>query len=99
MLTRLLTLSIAFLALVGPAAAAEYVPNEVIVRYERGTAHDAKQAAERSAGVRATQGLPGGARQLAIRDGGSVQATVEELRRSPDVAYAVPNHIAKAAQF
>jgi serine protease len=97
--TRLLTLSIALLALASPAAAAEYVPGEVIVRYERDTGLAAKKSVERSAGVKAEQGLAGGARQLAIEDGDSVQETLSELRHAPNVRYAVPNHIARAAQF
>jgi serine protease len=105
--TRLLTLSIAVLALASPAGAAEagqapaaeYVRGEVIVRYERGTEVAAKQAVERAAGVRTQEGLPGGARQLAIEDGDSVHRTLTELRANPKVRYAVPNHIARAAQF
>jgi serine protease len=97
--TRLLILSIAFLALASPAAAADYVPNEVIVRYEQGTPTAAKKAVEHGAGVETEQGLAGGARQLAIRDGGSVRETLAELRRDPQVRYAVANHIARASQF
>jgi serine protease len=99
MLTRLLTLTIASLALASPAAAAEYVPNQVIVRYEPGTPTTTKKAVEHDAGVETRQGLAGGARQVAIRDGDSVPTTLAELRRKPEVRYAVPNHIARASQF
>jgi serine protease len=71
------------------AAAAEYVPGEVIVRYERGA------AAAGGAGER----LPGGAHKVAIRDGESVPETVRDLRERRDVAYAVPNYIAQASAF
>ncbi|MGH2746292.1 MAG: S8 family serine peptidase [Thermoleophilaceae bacterium] len=68
----------AVLALLSPAAsaaAADYVPGEVVVKYDGGSA-----------------------RVHQIRDGDSVQETIAELRDDPDVEYAVPNHIARAAQ-
>jgi serine protease len=100
--TRLLLLPIAalvLLALAGPAAAAEYVPGEVIVRYEDGTSASVESALERATGTKPEQTLPGGSEQLEIEDGESVPETLSELRRDPNVAYAVPNHIARAAQF
>jgi serine protease len=59
-----------------PAVAADYVPGEVVVKYEGG---------ERAQVHR-------------IRDGDSVRRTIAELRDDPGVKYAVPNHIARAAQ-
>jgi serine protease len=97
--TRLFTLSIAFLALASPAAAAEYVPDEVIVRYERGTSTTARTAVEQAAGLREKDALAGGVQHLHIADGESVRSTIAELRRDPHVHYAVPNHIARASQF
>jgi serine protease len=69
----------ALLALLTPAAsaaAADYVPGEVVVKREDGSA-----------------------RVHQIRDGNSVRETIAELRDDPGVEYAVPNHIARAAQF
>jgi serine protease len=43
--------------------------------------------------------MVGGSRRLAIEDGESVRETVAELRRDPDVAYAVPNYVARLAAF
>src|SRR5688500_1475215 len=71
------------------AAAAEYVPGEVIARYEGGAA-TAGGAGER---------LPGGAHKVTIRDGESVPETVRDLRERGDVAYAVPNDVAHASAF
>jgi serine protease len=71
------------------AVAAEYVPGEVIVRYE------GRAAATGGAGER----LPGGAHKFAIHDGDSVPETVRELRERRDVAYAVPNYVAHASAF
>jgi serine protease len=68
---------LALLSLAGPAAAADYVPGEVVVKYDDG----------------------GSAKVQEIADGDSVRETIAELRDDPDVAYAVPNHIARAAQF
>jgi serine protease len=41
--------------------------------------------------------LPGGSTQLDIADGDSVRKTISELDDDPNVAYAVPNFIARAA--
>jgi serine protease len=68
---------LALLSLAGPAAAADYVPDEVVVKYDDG----------------------GGAKVHRIADGDSVRDTIAELETNPDVEYAVPNHIARAAQF
>ena len=68
---------LALLSLAGPAAAADYVPGEVVVKYQDG----------------------GGAQVRQIADGDSVPETIEELEADPDVEYAVPNHIARAAQW
>jgi serine protease len=100
--TRLLLLPIAVLALApsaGTAVAADYVPGEVIVRYQDGTTDAVQTALERTTGTDAQQSLPGGSEQLEIRDGDSVPETLEELRRDPNVAYAVPNHVARASQL
>jgi serine protease len=68
---------IALLAAAAPAAAGDYVPGEVVVKYDdssRATVHR-------------------------IEDGDSVRETIAELRNEAEVDYAVPNHIARAAQF
>jgi serine protease len=41
----------------------------------------------------------GGATLIKVRDGESVRETVSELRRDPNVDYAVPNYIARASGF
>jgi serine protease len=75
---RLLLLVIAaVLVLAAPAAAAEYRPGEVIVKYEDGTRGVLKQT----------------------DDGNSVHEEIAELHRDPDVVYAVPNYVARAAQM
>ncbi|MGH2762682.1 MAG: S8 family serine peptidase [Thermoleophilaceae bacterium] len=76
-LTLILSLAaMALLPLAAPAGAADYVPGEVVVKYE-----------DQSAEVQP------------IEDGDSVRETIAELRDDPGVKYAVPNHIARAAQF
>jgi serine protease len=86
-------------ALVAPAAstAAEYVPNEVIVKYRDGTTGTLKSTVQRTTGVDSERPLPGGATQVGIEDGDSVAETVHELRDDPNVAYAVPNYVARAS--
>jgi serine protease len=89
---------LALLALPWTAEAAEYVPGGVIVGYKDGTTATVQSKVESTTGTDAKQLLPGGSEQLQIEDGQSVKATVEELRADPNVAYAAPNHIARAAQ-
>jgi serine protease len=100
--TRRLSLLLALLALpafAAPAAAADYVPGEVIVKYRDGTPAKVEASIEEQAGTETEAVLPGGSEQLQIDDGETVEETVEELREEPDVAYAVPNVVAHAAQF
>jgi serine protease len=99
---RLLTtgiLALALAALPAGAAASEYVPREVIVRYEDGTSAKLESTVEQVTGTTSEQALPGGSERLAIEDGDSVRRTIAELRSDPRVAYAVPNWKARAAQF
>jgi serine protease len=79
------------------ARAADYVPDEVIVRYEQGTGGGVAASVAAEAGTEPVQALPGGSEQLAIDDGESVRDTLAELRADPNVDYAVPNWRAHAA--
>jgi serine protease len=78
------------------AAAAPYVPGEVVVRYVRGAD---RAAVERAAGVAEARTIGPRTRVLRIRDGASVAATVRELRARPEVASAAPNTTARIAGF
>ena len=78
------------------AAAAPYVPGEVVVRYERGADH---AAVERAAGVTQARTVAPRTRVLRISDGESVATTVRELRARADVATAAPNATARIAGF
>jgi serine protease len=91
----------AVVALTVPAAAAEaaVVPGKVIVRYHGGATHAERVAVLERTGTASDDRLPGGARELDIRDGASVGQTVDELRRHPSVAYAVPDYTVHAAGF
>ena len=92
-------LALLLLALPAAAVASDYVPGEVIVKYEDGTSATSEAAAENAAGTASEQSLPDGSQQLAIEDRQSVSQTVAELRDDPGVAYAVPNWKASAASF
>jgi serine protease len=85
------------LAFPAGARAADYVPDEVIVRYEEGTGGGVAAQVAAEAGTEAVQALPGGSEQLQIDDGDSVRETIAELRTDPNVVYAVPNWRAHAA--
>jgi serine protease len=93
------------LAMPGPAAAqaarrdGTYLPGEVIVRYHAGTTSAAQARLEAATGTHTLAALPGGSKRLEVHDGQSVTETVSELRRDPNVAYAVPNFTARASAF
>jgi serine protease len=94
-----LLLAAAMLLLIVPAGAraADYVPDEVIVHYERGTGGGVAAQVAAEAGTEPVRALPGGSEQLQIDDGDSVRETIAELKADPNVAYAVPNWRARAA--
>jgi serine protease len=79
------------------ARAADYVPDEVIVRYAEGTGGGVAAQVADEAGTEAVAGLPGRSEQLQIEDGDSVRETIAELESDPNVVYAVPNWHAHAA--
>jgi serine protease len=93
-----LTAALAAIALAVPslAMAGDYVPGQVIVKYKDGTSATVQDKVEASTGTEGKHGVPGGSDQLAIEDGASVRQTVSELKKNPNVAYAVPNYIAHA---
>jgi serine protease len=93
----LIALALGALALPASAAASDYVPGEVIVRYEDGTTASVATSAQEDTGTVAEQSLPGGSEQLAIEDGESVSETIAELEDDPNIEYAVPNWRAYAA--
>jgi len=91
--------ALAILILPASAGAADYVPGEVIVHYENGTSAQAVDSVENQAGTEAEQAIPGGSQQVEITDGDSVRQTIDQLEANPNVAYAVPNWRAHAAQY
>ena len=76
-----------------------FVPGEVIVRYRPGTAPAAEARGVAASAARVVRRLPGGARRLRVAGRSSVAEALARLRRNPDVAYAVPNYIARASGF
>ena len=88
----------ALLAVPSAAAAADYVPGEVVVRYHA-SAEGKQKAVQRQAGVGRARTFAPRTQVLKIRDGESVADTVRELRARPEVATAVPNQIARLARF
>jgi serine protease len=90
-------LALAFLAAPSGAAAADYVPGRLIVKYREGTPRTDQSVVQRTVGVQAERTLPGGSKQMQVQDGESVGQTAAELRAKPDVAYAVPDYIAHAS--
>src|SRR5688500_13460162 len=99
--TLLVIAALAAIALATPtqAGASGYVPGEVIVKYKDGTSAKVQDKVEAAAGTEAERAVPGGSEQLAIEDGASVKQTVAELKKDPNVDYAVPNYRAHASNF
>src|SRR3954451_9651224 len=78
-------LALVLLAAPAGAAAAAYVPGQVLVKYKDGT----------TAAAHAANTIPGGSTEVHITDGKSVKQKLAELRRDPNVAYAVPTYEAQ----
>src|SRR4051794_29782726 len=95
----LLLAPLALVLFVAPAgaAAAAYVPGQVLVKYKDGTTGGAQAATEADSATQAAGAIPGGSTELKITDGKSVKQKLTELRKDPDVAYAVPNYEAHIA--
>src|SRR5436190_2201251 len=95
----LLPAAVALIALAAPAgaAAADYVPGRVLVKYRGGTSPSERAQVENQTGTDQRQALPGGSQKLAIENGSSVGQALARLRRDPNVAYAVPDYVAHAA--
>jgi serine protease len=93
-------LAAASLAAAAPAtaqAAAPYRSDEVVVHYTPGTTTAQAHATERAAGTGAAEIAAPATRVVHIRDGQSVRQTIAELNAHHNVAYAVPNYVARAA--
>jgi serine protease len=78
-------------------AGVDYVPGEVLVRYEAGADRGVRAAAQRAGGAWRPRAFAPRARVLKVRGGASVEATARALRRRPGVASATPNWIARAS--
>jgi serine protease len=100
-MTRLFPAIALLIALAAPAAAParDYVPGEVVVRYEDGTTRAERAATQAATGTGTQDVTAPQSRVLDVKDGDSVGETVKELRERPDVAYAAPNMIAHTAGF
>jgi serine protease len=76
------------------SARAPYVPGEVVVGYRPTSSATIAHAAATTMGMRATDPVGTGAQVLHLPAGVSVSSAVASLRRTPGVAYAVPNYLA-----
>src|SRR5690349_6908100 len=97
----ILTAAAAACALTGPAAVADaaVAPGKVIVRYRSDATHAERVLVQRRTETSTLGLLPGGTRELRIRGGSDLHATLAKLRRHSSVAYAVPDYVAHAADF
>ena len=87
------------LALPAAAGAADYVPGEVVVRYERSADRSARAEVQRDTGVGGPEVFAPRTRVMKVRDGETVAETLSELRARPEVATAAPNPIARVSAF
>jgi serine protease len=101
-LTRMAAAAAAFVALLGAgagvASAADYIPGEVVVGYTAPPSPSLRTDVARRMGVRAVAPSPTSAEQVVqLAPGASVSQAIEQARREPGVAYAVPDYIAHVA--
>jgi serine protease len=80
-----------------PTPSAAYVPGEVLVGYGPTASATAQRAVNVTMGLRSAGAVASGQQLLHLPAGESVQAAVARLRRTPGVAYAVPNFLAHTA--
>lgn len=81
-----------------PAAAADYVPGQVVVGYTAGAAAKVSRNLATRMGVRQAAPAPSSGEQVVtVPHGVTVEQEASRLRAQPGVAYAVPNYIAHAA--
>jgi thermitase len=95
---RVVLAAVAALLVLAPSASAdaEYVPNQVIVKYADGASAAARAAAEKAAGVTGKVGTVAVNGASVLRVAGDAKAAATALDRLPAVAYAEPNLILKA---
>ena len=75
------------------------VAGEVVVRYRKGIGSAARAAVQQAVGVGDPRAFAPHTRELQIRDGATVAATVRELRSRSEVATAAPNAIAHLSGY
>ena len=95
MLRATLLAGVAALVWAASASAADYVPGQLIVKYNSGVAPSKRASLEKSVGSgKLVNSVRGGARVIAVS--GSVTRAAAALNRSASVAYAEPNYILHA---
>jgi hypothetical protein len=95
MLRASLLACVLVLVMAATAAAADFVPGRVIVKYNAGTSATRIAALERAAGLTAlNRTILGGARVVTVAE--SVKEAVTQLNRSAAVQYAEPDYILRA---
>jgi serine protease len=87
----------AFLILASSAAASDYVPGKVIVKYKHGATRVVRAHAQRSTHTAFAARLPAGSHVLRVTGDRSVPATSAALKKNRNVEYAVPDYIAHAS--
>jgi thermitase len=95
MLRAALLTGVLALVFAASASAADYVPGQLIVKYNSGVASSKRASLEQSVGSgKLLDSVRGGARVIAVT--GSVTKAAAALNKSPSVAYAEPNYILHA---
>jgi len=79
------------------AHAAEYVPGEVVIKYRDGASAAERGDVLEDSDTVVQERLAGASRELQIQDADTVPEKVAELRKEPDVEYAVPNYVARTS--
>jgi thermitase len=88
-----------FAGLTGTGHAADYVPGEVIVKYEDGASKSQRVGLRKRIGVTETVGRVTGVGARVVRVSGDPAVVADRLNRSRFVEYAEPNLILRATWF
>jgi serine protease len=79
------------------AARAPHDARKIVVRYRAGTSREERADAQRTAGAGTPRAIAPHTRTLRLRAGQTVAGALARLRTRSDVAYAVPDYLAKAS--
>jgi serine protease len=82
-----------------PAAAADHLPRQLVVKYRLGTSGAEREQIRQAAGVRSAGTIDGRTQAVQVVGGQTTARAAAKLAADPHVVHALPNYQAKATAF